>query len=714
MTYGEFLKQKNIKITVSAVKLKHMLDAYRVDPHFLVAFKNLYSTREDSDLTPQLFYTFILDNLDALKAIEGKKDVAEVIDALFSEVIESKSEAKKAMKVKKASDAVNLPAYVQKYEYKPISIFESIFKCKPNQHDRSFFENFMIVDNMVAYVHDNTVSMIKMDLNGEKLSIGISDYSKDDSLYDAICKDLSPKYEMYMNALKSKLGAMAADDLTESIEAGDFSPIENIFLNDIPTCFRHIVNVVACYKTLDSAQILDKFMVKPVNSYGNMKTLEFTEFLNYLTSNFKKMSAGCLYKQDRYYTWANDISVKSVSTWALPTEDEWKKAKMPENWKEFLDKKASARLMCRVYFYIGALQDAKNRAQQALVISDEGQTGKGTLVRLLSKLLPKNAFKFVTNSCFNDNDRFGLSTVNIEDAHIVAITEYDGRSLCTNKGKAAIGGDDITLDVKNRASITWHTEGVKYIITSNEGCALKEHSYRRRIIPVSFKLTHSMKNNFTDDQLNGLLSTGKEFLNFCYKIYMECPFRTTAGEYLVMCPEHEKAYLESGELPDDKVRLIKAFSKDDEISQFFDVGDFDDYEDNIEFTNVFNDLLVYSNDENDKISSSEMSDAVYKYVLSKAVGDSASDYHELLSLFDIRTYRDDVAPAIDRKSKQWWKWSQYVQNQGCKKKKYKLGEKVVNGWVNIKFKDNPSSGKDDIFLEAMRESVKDEPVEFEF
>lgn len=715
MTYNEFLKSKNIKITVSGLKLKHMLEAYTLNPQFLIAFKNLYATRDDENISPQMMLTFITDNIDALKAIEGKTEINDVIIGIFKDVIEAKTSAKSAIKAKKAKEAVELPDYVQKYEFKSISIFESVFKCKPNKHDRDFFANFLIVDNMIAYVHDNTVSMIKMDLNNEQLMIGVNEYSKDDSLYAAICKDLSPKYEAYMNALKSKLAVLSTEDINESIEAGDFSPIENIFINEIPSCFRHIVDVKACYKTLDNTQILDKYVVKPINSYGSMKTLEFTEFLTYLTKHFKTMTAGCLNRQDRYYTWANDLTVKSVSTWALPTESEWKNAKMPENWKQFLDNKASARIMLRVYYYLGAIQDAKNRAQQALVISDEGQTGKGTLVRLLAKLLPKNSFKFVTNSCFTDNDRFGLSTLNIEDAHIVAITEYDGRSLCTNKGKAAIGGDDITLDVKNRSSITWHTEGVKFIITSNEGCALKEHSYRRRIIPVSFKLTHSMKDNFSDEQLQALLDTGKEFLNFCYKIYQECPFRTPSGEYLVMCPEHETEYLKNGTLPDDKLRLIKAFSKDEAISQFFDVGDFDDYDDNVDFANVFNALCEYSEDENDKVKSSELLDKVTDYIVSLQTVDK-SEFNSLKSLFDMRLIREvqNVEYVIDRKGKQWWKWSQYLANQGCTKKKFKEGTKVFNGWCHLKLKKTEADLKNEAYLTAMHETAEKSDIDWGF
>lgn len=686
MNYSEFINSKNIKISTSAVKIKHMLEAYNLNNEFLTSFKNLYATREGETFTPKLFLTFISDNIETLSNINGKTDIKEIIIDLFSEIIQNKSVKKEEIKTKKASDAVKLPEYVQKYEYKNISIFESVFNCKPNIYDRTLFENFIIVDNMVAYVHDGSVSMIKMDLANEQLMLGINEYSKDDSLYAAICKDLAPKYEAFMNALKSKLAVLSTEEITEAIEGGDYSPIENIFINEVPSCFRHIVNVVACYKALDKTSILDKFMVKPINSYGTMKTLEFTEFLTHLSRHFKSMTAGCLNKQDRYYTWSNDLVKKSVSTWTLPTEEEWKHAQMPDNWRNFLGGKASPRLMTRVYFYLGALQDANNMAQQALVISDEGETGKGTLVRLLNRLLPKNCIKFVTNSCFTDNDKFGFSSLNIEDAHIVAITEYDGKSLCTNKGKAAIGGDDMTLDVKNRASITWHTAGVKFIITSNEGCVLKEHAYRRRIIPVSFKLDHNMKDNFTAEELDALVATGKEFLNFCYKVYMTCPFRTRTGEYLVMCPEHEREFLEHGVLPDNKVRLIKAFSKDDDISQFFDVGDFDDYEDNVEFSNVFNDLFEYTDNPEDKLSSQEVSELVYSYIREMVFKGNMVDYHSMISLFDIKTYKDEMASCIDRKSRQWWKWSQYIQNQGCKKIKFKQDNRVVNGWTNLKNK----------------------------
>ena len=62
------------------------------------------------------------------------------------------------------------------------------------------------------------------------------------------------------------------------------------------------------------------------------------------------------------------------------------------------------------------------------------------------------------------------------------------------------------------------------------------------------------------------------------------------------------------------------------------------------------------------------------------------DYHSMISLFDIKTYKDEMASSIDKKSKQWWKWSQFIQNQGCKKVKYRQDERIVNGWSNLKNK----------------------------
>lgn len=669
MNYNDYLKSKEITINTSALKLKRMLEAYKKDPsHFTTAFKGLYVSEKNTKLDISEFLSMILDWKDSIVSFDTSvKNNYDLITKIFESIITKKEEAKKSIKSVKVNESLSVPDYIKSYTYEDVNLFETVLNCKPNEHDRKLFNNFIIVGDQVAYCHEDSIKLINTDLKNEKLEIGLQDYSKDDSLYDMICKDMAPLYENYMNILKTKLAELDMESLELSVEEGNYGVIEDIFLKDVPTSFRHIVKVKSCWKYVDKNKFLDKFVIKPLKSFGEMNTLEFTEFLNFLTRHFKKLTAGCLIKQDKYYNWSNDFEHKSVSTWILPTEDEWKNAKMPECWDKFLTPKASPRLMQRVYFYLGAIQDAHNYAQQALVISDAGQTGKGTLTRILQSILPKKSFGFVPNSAFDESNSFGLSNNNVYDNHIICISEYDGKSLCSNKGKAAIGGDTLTLDVKNRHSIEWNTYGTKFIITSNEGCSLKEHSYRRRFIPVTFKQSHNMKDNFTEEQINELKKEGRNFLNYCYKIYKTCPFGTKSGEYMVMCPESEQEYLKSGKLEDDTQRLIHAYTRDDEISEYFYIGDYTDSEDYIEFEGMFNTLFDVTGNDSDELDSRKVKELIIEYC--KA--------NKQMALFDLKKTGIDTYEINTRgKGTQWWKFLQYVNTTNCK---YKTTTSNING-----------------------------------
>ena len=688
MNYIDYLKSKEITISTSALKLKRMLEAYKKDPsHFTIAFKGLYVSEKNRKLDVSEVLSMILDWKDSIASFDTSvKNNYDLITKLFESIISNKEEAKKSIKSVKVNESLNVPDYIKSYVYEDVNLFETVLNCKPNEHDRNLFKNFIIVGEQVAYCHDDSITMINTDLKNERLEIGLQDYSKDDSLYDMICKDMAPMYENYMNVLKSKLAELDMESLELSVEEGNYGVIEDIFLNDIPSVFRHIVKIKSCWKSKDNSRFLDKFVAKPLKMYGEMNTLEFTEFLNYLTRHFKKMTAGCLMKQDKYYNWSNDFSVKSVNTWILPTEDEWKNATLPDCWDKFLTPKASPRLMQRVYYYLGAIQDASNHAQQALIISDRGNTGKGTLIRILEALFPKKTFGSASNSAFDDNNAFGLSNIDVYDNHVICITEYDGKSLCSNKGKAAIGGDTLTLDVKNRHSVEWNTYGTKFILTTNEGCSLMEHSYRRRFIPVSFRPTHNMKDNFTDKDIDELIKEGRNFLTYCYKVYKTCPFVTKSGEYLVMCKEHEDEYLKTGNLPDDEVRLVKAFSNDDEISEYFFIGDYSDSEDTIDFENMLNSITIITNDDNDNVDTNTMKNIIIEYCI-------ANNCQTLFNLKKVDLNKYEIPTRGS--GTQWWKFLQFIKSSGLK---YKTTTQIINGkltkvkkFIGIKLASNYNS-----------------------
>lgn len=679
-----------------------MLEAYKENSSsFCKTFEKMKLTKNGEQYDISDFNADLTDWQDSIKELDPKNKTGYDIRVnLLESIIETKDTNKQIVKENKVKDSLNVPDYIKTYEYKDVNLFETVLNCKPNKHDREIYKNFVIVGEQVAYSHDDSITLINTDLKNEKLEIGLSDYSKDDSLYDMICKDLAPLYETYMTKLKTELAKLDIEALETSVEEGNFGVIEDIFLNEIPTSFRHFLKIKSCWKNLGEQKYLDKFVAKPLKAYGEMNTLEFTEFLKYLTRHFKDMTAGCLEKQAHYYTWSNDFKNKSVSTWILPSEEEWKKATLPACWDKFLTPKASPRLMQRVYYYLGAIQDAHNYAQQALIISDKGQTGKGTLTRILKAILPKKAFGFVVNSAFSDENQFGLSNNNVYDNHIVCISEYDGKSLCSNKGKAAIGGDTITLDVKNRHSVEWNTYGTKFFITSNEGCQLKEHSYRRRFIPVTFKQTHVMKDNFTPEQLDELKKEGRNFLNYCYKVYKTCPFGTKSGEYLVMCPDMEEEYLKNGTLKcNDEERLIKAYTKDEEISQYFYVGDYSDSEETLDFEDMLYEICDVTGDENDMILSKEFKKLIIEYCKN----------NKCFSLFGLKkTGIDEYEIPTTGKGTQWWKFLQYIGTTDCKYKTKMIDGKKKKYFTGVKLKD--SYGTAETFLNKLSKDNKDKKV----
>ena len=324
-----------------------MLEAYKQNPSsFFKTFEKMRLTKDGNPYDVSDFNADLTDWQDSIKELDPRNKTGYDIRVnLIENVIETKDTNKQLVKENKVKDSLNVPDYIKPYEYKDVNLFETVLNCKPNEHDRKMFANFVIVGEQVAYSHDDSITLINTDLKNEKLEIGLSDYSKDDSLYDLICKDLAPLYETYMTKLKTELAKLDIESLETSVEEGNYGVIEDIFLKEIPTSFRHIVKVKSCWKTVDKTTYLDKFVAKPLKSFGEMNTLEFTEFLKYLTRHFKDMTAGCLEKQEHYYTWANDFKHKSVSTWILPTEEEWKNATLPDCWDKFLTPKASPRLM---------------------------------------------------------------------------------------------------------------------------------------------------------------------------------------------------------------------------------------------------------------------------------------------------------------------------------------------------------------------------------
>ena len=681
MNYTEFLKEKNVHITTSATKLQHMLASYVLQPtDFKKTFEKMFWTRDNGDNQPGgAFLSFIGDNFKSIQSFDPKATtIFEAIKNCFTEIIESKKVAKTEFTKQKILDSLTKPDYTTNNEKCPdedVELFSTTLQVKPNQHDRNFYRNFTTIKNSIIYSCDGTVYTISTDLKGEGLCLMASDYGSDpDCLYNKITKDMASEYEHYMKLLKAEVTKISKEDL-DAFAPDDFivPPIEKIFLNDIPTSFRKIVKIKKCYTMLNGTKTFAKFSVLPLKGYGGaMPTLAFDDFFQYLMKNFVQMTKGACGTQKEYLAWSNDFTKKAVSTWPLPDADTLKKAVMPKCWHDFLDNKASPHLMSRLYFYLGAIQDASNTAQQALVISDLGRTGKGTIISVLKSILPERSMCELQNSYLNENNSFGLSSVNAQDAHLFVLNEYDGESLNGTIGKQLIASDSMNLNVKNRNARDWCPKGNKVIASTNHGCSLKENAIRCRIIPVTFTRHHSVKDNFSDAQLAELKSTAKDFLNWCYKIYLECPLKNKKGEYIVMNPEQEKAFLKTGELDaNEDHRIIKAFSEDEEISQFFSVNDFSNSEANIDFQSVIESLCERSDDNKDFIWMCDMRKHVESYI---------QVHPEYKYSFNAREIGGEICIA----NSDWRRFTAFMLNNGYSHKPVYFNKHHGAAWVGLK------------------------------
>ena len=77
----------------------------------------------------------------------------------------------------------------------------------------------------------------------------------------------------------------------------------------------------------------------------------------------------------------------------------------------------------RLITFLGMCIDADNSTQQYLIISDQGGTGKGVMMRALEHALPKNSISPIDQGVLSDSNGFGLAGLKVWNSHI-SIMEY--------------------------------------------------------------------------------------------------------------------------------------------------------------------------------------------------------------------------------------------------------------------------------------------------
>ena len=347
--------------------------------------------------------------------------------------------------------------------------------------------------------------------------------------------------------------------------------------------------------------------------------------------------------------------------------------------------------------------DAKNYNQQCLLIADEGGTGKGEMTRLLIDIMPKDFIGQITNECLS-NPRFAVSSHGIHKHHILVNTEYDGKSASNSElFKQLTGGDTISCEIKGGDSFIFNTKGLKMILSSNKVCYTKEHAIRRRLIPVSFKRNYDPAKGMDEMMKIQLRKDGPEFLKYCYKIYMKSPFRKLAGEYIVMNEEQEREFLANKrKLPENlnyEKFLMKAFSADKDIAQFFKCGDYtEETHLNDDFEDVYNALFEF--DENEYITVKEMKTAICEYCKEN------EDYADSFDFDKDNSLRSWVLKNMNgNRNSKFITYLEKTKGHEWNVTKY-INKKTIRVVTNIKFKK-----KDEVVEEKIDEEFIDRLLE---
>ena len=563
-----------------------------------------------------------------------------------------------------------------------LELFTSVPSITPNDHDRDLMSCFAILgDAPVFRANGKCVRLMTKTTNGRPQIVFSAGDTSADGLYAEITAALAMKYERYMRLLQDKIAKL--DEYPENDEQ---HPIEDIFLTDVPTIFRHIVEVRKTYtkKTGDDGKEHKFYYQYRVYAKKTaVPELTVDAFVEWLSSNWLKATRGILKQSPKFKIFSNDPSEMAVSHFVIWPEEEWRKAECPESWKYFHAGKCSDRLMHRHDFYIGSLLDASNTAQQSLVNSDAGQTGKSTdadiTTQVIENLIHADISVHLENEVLKDGNQFGLGASKVWNYRIGIVNEYDGKSLNSSNGKSMIGGDTKTLQLKNMDAVEWDPRQFRLIIPSNNGCVLMSHAVRRRFIPTTWKGTHCSIDNMSEQDKQQLIDDGEEYLKYCWRVYQESPFRQRDGGFFLCCPEDEKLFLDgkffvdSGEVNpitgkpilkpvyDDKARILRAYSKDPEISTYYTV---DDYEET-EITDGFNKFVEKYCDvaDNDDAGYSMTFQALSELVVSYVDVDKTL-FATFGDAVKIKKYGTEARLILDYRHADYKIFKKYLENHG--------------------------------------------------
>lgn len=602
------------------------------------------------------------DFFNMVKRERHEKRTPEFAQEILQEFIDSKKEYK--------NDAIKLdilkrtkgPKYTKdelELSYKDIELRDELIK--QNAKDINLFMNFKLCGDQMVLVDDDDCELLTEDLQG-RITIDNVHWIKPNGIAYRVKKTFMEKISMYYKMFSEFLATLDINDLevdlnNEIIE----TPIEDYIETTIPTSFITLYRVQAVYESYVDSKGKQHKVFKYFRLKRNPRIETFDDIFQYVLENWKKYKS-MIYGQEQFKAWTNNPNEISVSHW-IPE----KVTTMPLPWKEFLEEKMpDEHFRKRLITFMGMCIDAENTTQQYLIISDQGGTGKGVMMRALECALPKNSISNIDQGVLSDSNEFGMAGVKIWNSHISVLEEYSDNTLTSDKAKKLIANNIISLNVKGKAHVRWEPINHKLIVFSNKKATIKEFANRRRAIPITFAGQYK----WTKEKQEGLNSTAKDFLNYCYNVYKDNNMFIN-NYYKVMSKEDEIKYLEDPTAFDNVTddALTKRAFNEDMLKDFFNTDEYADTEDYIDFENFFN-VTFTETDYEHGLSAKELRD-----VVKLNLNNNVNEEYRMAFEYDIngQTNRD-----LNTRSKAWWKWLSYLNTaHNVKAKKMNINGKTV-------------------------------------
>ena len=583
----------------------------------------------------------LLNNVRKVLKREKDKDLAvEVLEEFLNDKKEFKLNARKKDMLMRTKG----PRYTKEeleYVFKDVELRDELIK--QNSKDINLFQNFKLCGDQMVLVDGDDCELLTEDLQG-RITIDNVHWIKPSGIAYRVKKTFMDKISTYYNKFSEYLSTLTVDDLEIDVDNDIIeTPIEDFVQTEIPTAFITLYKIKAVYESFIGTDKKQHKVFKYFTLKKNPKIETFDDIFQYVLENWKRYKS-MIFGQTQFKAWSNNPGEISVSHW-IPEEVK----KIPKPWKEFLDEKMpDMHFQSRLVTFFGMCIDAENTTQQYLIISDQGGTGKGVMMRALENALPKNAISNIDQGVLSDSNEFGMAGLKIWNSHISVMEEYSDNSLCSDKAKKLIANNIISLNVKGKSHIRWEPINHKLLVFSNKKATIKEYANRRRAIPITFVGQY----RWTEEKQNALNETAKDFLNFCYTVYKHNPMFLN-NMYKVMSKEDEIEYRnnpESFATMTDDVITKRAFNEE-ALKEYFNTDEYADTEEYVDFENFFNEYFEEC-DYKDGLTSHEHCDVVAKYL-------DMEENKQYRNAFDYHMYKD-AGDNININSKAWWKWKQFL------------------------------------------------------